>query len=250
VGGRHRSSWLASLPVPSPSAIVVGWLVLALAFGVVGWYLTSVRPLCRGELALTVHAEPAVVPPLKAAAARLRGKRAAVDGVCIHATVLDREPARVAAHVTGTASGEASPDDLPDVWVPDSTLWLDLVRAREQSKSEVPPAAVSLATSPIVVAMTRPVAGRLATQDKIAWSSLLDQLSAREPLVFGMPDPGSSAAGIAALYGLDAVLAHRHASPAALTATWRALATNAHPALRQRPARVPGRRGFGLSVQP
>jgi hypothetical protein len=233
-------------------------LVLMAAAG--GWLLAGTRRAasCEGNLVLKVHADPGIAPVLQSAADRLRGAKAAVDGVCVDATVVEREPARVAAHVTGAASGEASPEDLPDIWVPDSSLWLDLVRSKEQARPEVPPAAVSLATSPVVVAMTRSLAGRLGVQSAakatpagshpeepdappggIGWGKLLDSLSARQPLVFGMPDPVSSATGVAALYGLYGVLNQRKAPPTAVTAACRALGAHAAPTVSELTRRVP-----------
>jgi hypothetical protein len=215
---------------------------------------------CEGRFGLTVHAEPGVAPVLQAAADRLRATKSAVSGACLDVTVVEREPARVAAHLAGAASGEVSPEDLPDVWVPDSSVWLDLVRSRPETHAEVPPASVSVATSPVVVAMTQPVAAALGGRPasaapsavetrppvdqepdpaRIGWGKLLDALSGRQPLVFGMPDPVSSATGVAALYALYEVLEQRKAPPAALTATCRALGANAARTVSELTGRVP-----------
>jgi von Willebrand factor type A domain-containing protein len=258
VAGRHRQP-VASRPgrVIRTTLLSLG-VVLALVLAAGGWVLAGSRRAasCEGSLALTIHAAPGIASVLQTAADRLRGAKAAVDGVCVDATVVEREPARVAAYVAGAASGEASPDDLPDIWVPDSSLWLDMVRSDERTRSEVPPASVSIAASPVVVAMTRPVAARLAAagaatrteaapgepdapSSGIGWGRLLDALSARQPLAFGMPDPVSSATGVATLYGLYEVLTQRKAPPTAVTATCRVLGANAAPTVSELTSRVP-----------
>jgi Ca-activated chloride channel family protein len=214
-------------------------LVLLAAGGAYLLLGTPTRLSCTGQLTLTVHAQPAVAPALQAAADRLRSDRAGVEGKCIDAVVHDRDPAAVAAQAAQAASGQANASDLPDVWVPDSTMWLDLVRARRQDDAMVPATGVSVASSPVVVAMTRPVAAQVSHQDPGGWAHLLDRLSGRRPLVVGMPDPTSTAVGIAALHGLSGALARAKAPARAATATWRALAVNTAPSVNELARQIP-----------
>jgi len=226
----------------SPSRGATG-TVLASTLAIIaagGAYLllgTPSRLSCTGQLTLTVHADRVVAPALRAAADRLRSDSAAADGNCISAVVHDRDPAIVATQLYRAASTEAEAD-VPDVWVADSSLWLNVMRAREQTRSAVPATGVSLAASPVVVAMTRPVAVGLG-KARFGWAQLLDRLSGRRPLVVGMPDPASAATGIAALHGLSGALTQRKAPPRMWTATWRALAVNTAPSVGELIRRVP-----------
>jgi Ca-activated chloride channel family protein len=198
---------------------------------------SATRLVCTGQLTLTVHAQPVVAPALRVAGDRLRGSRSAVDGRCIDVVVHDRDPAAVAAQAVQAASGQAEASDLPDVWVPDSSVWLDLVRARAPRTANVPATGVSVASSPVVIAVMRPVAAQLRAG---GWGRLLDRLSGPQPLVVGMPDPTSSAVGIAALHGLSGALTRQKAPAGAATATWRALAVNIAASVNELARRVPG----------
>jgi Mg-chelatase subunit ChlD len=251
VAGRHRSFGVSGQSLRGWAKLLSGGVALAMAFISGGVVLADVWRACEGRLILTVYAEPAAAPVLRAAADRLRTDRAAVDGTCIDVSVLDRSSSRVAARLTGAASGEVAADNLPDVWVPESSLWLDLVRGGEQTRSAVPPTSVSLAVSPVVVALVRPVAQRLGSRGKIGWARLLESLFGRESLAFGMPDPASSATGMAALYGLQEVLKRRKAPPTSLTAACRSLAAHTAPTVSELTARVPAvPSGNGLQAFP
>jgi Bacterial extracellular solute-binding protein/von Willebrand factor type A domain len=259
--GRHRSATVSRTQRVFRAGLATFAVLLALALGARAWVLAGSEraAACEGRFGLTIHAEPAVAKVLQAAANRLRARKANVAGTCLDVTVLEREPARVAAHLTVAAVGDANPDDLPDVWVPDSSVWLDLVRSRPETRAEVPPASVSVASSPVVVAMTAPAAATFGvgsgsappvqSQERpgdpqvprpgIGWGRLLDAMSGRDPIVFGMPDPVSSATGVAALYALYEVLEQRKSGSAALTATCRALGVNAARTVSELMSRVP-----------
>jgi len=261
LAGRHRSATVSRSWRILRAGLLSFAVVVAMALGARAWVLAGDEPTaaCDGRLDLTIHAEPAVAPVLRDAADRLRARKANVAGTCLEATVLEREPARVAAHLTAAAAGEVDPNTLPDVWVPDSSMWLDLVRSRPEARSEVPPASVSVASSPVVVAMTEPVAAAFgvraesesptqagshpadseAASAQVGWDKLLNAVTGRQPITFGMPDPVSSATGVAALAGLLQVLEQRKAGASAVTAACKALGANAARTVNELISRVP-----------
>jgi von Willebrand factor type A domain-containing protein len=238
VVGRRHASTVDRPPSKGVTGTVLTSTLAIITAGVAYLLLGTPSQLsCTGQLTLTVHAERVVAPALRAAADRLRSDNASADGNCISAVVHDRDPATVTVQLTRAATIEAEAD-VPDVWVPDSSMWLGIMRGRAQTRSAVPATGVSLAASPVVVAMTRPVAAAFG-KARPGWAQLLDRLSGRRPLAVGMPDPASAATGIAALHGLSGALAKRKAPARTWTATWRALAVNTVPNVGELIRRVP-----------
>lgn len=237
---RHRGS-AARRSVFSglTGTVLISTLLITVAGGAYFFLKTPTRLPCMGSVTVRVSADPVVATALRSAADRLRHDNVGVDGTCIDAVVHGQDPATVAGQVARAASDEASRGELPDVWVPDSSLWLDVLRARERTKYTVPRSAVSIAASPVIVALTPAAANHLKSRPQIGWAQLLDRLSGRRPLVVGIPDPVSSATGIATLHGLATALTKRKAPASAATATWRALAVNAARSVSDLTRQVP-----------
>jgi von Willebrand factor type A domain len=72
------------------------------------------------------------------------------DGTCLRVDVQTQDPAKTVTNAAGTATA-----DLPQVWIPDSSLWLGLASAWPARPVG------SLATSPVVLATSRTSLGRL-----------------------------------------------------------------------------------------
>ncbi|WP_290058195.1 substrate-binding domain-containing protein [Amycolatopsis solani] len=115
-------------------------------------------------------------------------------------TVPQRDCYRV--EVTSSASPataaalEANGATGPDVWVPESSTWL--LQARDGGAWNLPETGQSVASSPVVLALTDEVAKQAGWPGKSpSWSDVL----AANPV--GLPDPGRDPAAIAALIGLQ-----------------------------------------------
>ncbi|WP_158647373.1 substrate-binding domain-containing protein [Actinoplanes sp. ATCC 53533] len=93
----------------------------------------------------------------------------------------------------------AAPAALPDVWLPESTLWLR--RARAAGAYQAPVEGVSVATTPVVLTLD----GRSATRlgDTLGWPQLV--ADAKPPLPVVLPDPATSPIGFGALAGIRAL---------------------------------------------
>jgi Ca-activated chloride channel family protein len=98
------------------------------------------------------------------------------QGRCVHVTVV---PKSSGAALTALAKGWAAERPQPDVWSPSGSVWLPLLEnklaASQQSSLITAPASVpKIATSPLVVAMPRPMAEALGWPGKaIGWADLL-----------------------------------------------------------------------------
>ncbi|SED47016.1 Mg-chelatase subunit ChlD [Amycolatopsis tolypomycina] len=98
---------------------------------------------------------------------------------------------------TATATAlEANGANGPDVWVPESSTWL--LQARDGGAWNLPESGQSVASSPVVLALTEDVAKQAGWPGKSpSWSDVL----AKSPV--GLPDPGRDPAAIGALLGLQ-----------------------------------------------
>ncbi|WP_165975846.1 substrate-binding domain-containing protein [Actinomadura rubrisoli] len=122
-------------------------LSMGLVLGGGGWALAMRGAGCEGPGQwLSVSADPAIAPAALAAADRFNGARRAA-GECAAVKVV----AGGSGEVAGVFRGGRG---TPDVWIPDSSLWPDLVgRAKAGG-------APSVASSPIVFALSQAAARR------------------------------------------------------------------------------------------
>ncbi|MFC4069843.1 substrate-binding domain-containing protein [Actinoplanes subglobosus] len=203
----------------------VTMLSITLIAVLAGWsgftYVDRTRsdPPCSQRTTLRVAAAPSIAPPIREIASRLTAR-----DECLDLVVEERESAEVLravartapdSAVTASGSAPASPAggksasasagvpvdpiaQTPDVWVPESTLWLR--RARAASAFGVPAEGISVATSPVVVALDQGTAERLAARKQLAWPKLVG--AAKLPVPVALPDPATSPLGFGALVGI------------------------------------------------
>lgn len=220
MAGRH-SSRRSSKRVAGSLPIMAGLLVLI----VVAWF--SFQFLadqlgddgCQAPTRVTVTADPAVAPVLAEVAGRLvRADDRSAAG-CYRVQVLSIDSATVADRLTGVEDGA-----IPDVWVPDSTYWLN--RARAGGAIDLPEAGASIASSPVVLAVVEPGAARLGWPDKqLSWADVFADSTAGT-LNIGLADPARNPVGLAGLFGVRAVTAKAAHPPAAQVEALRRLSPN------------------------
>ena len=179
------------------TAPVVGLSVL-LVLSIAAWIggdvlidrLTATR--CTSPATVQVTAAPAVAPALTEAAARLD-----VGDDC-YRVVVEAQAARetMARLVDGSGA--------PSVWVPESTMWLR--QARDSGAWRVPEAGVSVALSPVVLAVKDPARGR-------SWRELIGPGA---KAVAGIADPAKDPASLSALLAVRG-FASNEKDPAAAT---------------------------------
>ena len=130
-------------------------------------------------VALTVVSSPETSAILKQAAADYARSNPTVVGRCVQVRVADK-PAAAAANALAVGWNNDTDGPRPDVWVPSSSAWAGLLSARLAAAKQpdiVPQDHPSIATSPLVMAMPRPMATLLGWPSKpIGWSELLKVL--------------------------------------------------------------------------
>ncbi|HLL66837.1 MAG TPA: substrate-binding domain-containing protein [Micromonosporaceae bacterium] len=192
-------------------------LVVTVGLGsMAGWLLLrdTVLSACDDSpVRLSVAAAPEITPALQQAVRQWSTPERRVDGDCVAVTVTAADPADVAATVADgfqvSLAGVGRPDGrttVPDVWVPDSTMWLQRLRAA--SPSFVPGDSMPIASSPLVLAMPEPAAAALRGIDgKVTWDVLLATVTRNANLRLGIVEPGRDATGLSGLLALSGAAA-------------------------------------------
>jgi len=172
---RHNANEVGAEASRAPRAIIAFLLVGAtIAGAILALRAVSDAKSCSGALVLTVEAAPEVTAAIRSASAGYQKTEPSVDGKCVTIEVRTRA-ARETAQLLG-AGQDATAGSLPDVWIPDSTLWLDMARLQEPARTLVPATATTIATSPVVIAMPRSRAAKIGWPDQnLSWEDLLTQ---------------------------------------------------------------------------
>lgn len=170
-------------------------VVLLLGLGLVGTRYALVAGRCDGLVRLTVAASPDHAGALEALARRWSDTGPAVGGRCARVDVVSRRSDDMADRLS--PSWDTRRDGRrPDVWAPDTATWLQRAGSAETLLGSRNP---SLARTPVVVAMPRPMAEALGWPDQqIGWLSLVKQM--QDPAgwaAFGHPEWGPMRLGIA-----------------------------------------------------
>ncbi|GIJ58371.1 substrate-binding and VWA domain-containing protein [Virgisporangium aurantiacum] len=182
--------------MPPPVIWLSGALVLVLAaWASVTWINAALgSETCASPVVLEVAAAPALAPAL----GDLAGPGAA--GSCAEIRVSARDSSAYAEILANPPPGI-----LPQVWIPESSFWLG--RAQARGAFTIPETGTSIATSPVVIALTEAAAGNLGWPGRpVPWADLLGT-GANLPV--GIPDPAADPVGIAGLIGVQAATANR-----------------------------------------
>jgi hypothetical protein len=163
-------------------------------------------------LLLRVAADPAIAPVLREVAAGWTDPdEPEVNGRCVAVEVTGAATAEVASMLATSAGGlldiaaglPAAPSpagqEMPAVWIPDSSYWID--RMRSISRSMFEPDPPSLATSPVLLGVSAAGAGVLGS-GPVPPGALREPLLAglqspdQPPLPFALPEPRRDTAGL------------------------------------------------------
>jgi Ca-activated chloride channel family protein len=197
-------------------APVLGWvaagvvLVLLAGLGVTGVrYLTRER--CSGSVTAQVIASAETAGILTELSRRWARTTPSVNGVCSNVVIRSRDAA-VMAQALGTDWDSKAGGPAPDVWVPDSTAWVRRASTAAVAERMMPDRQPSLARSPAVIAMPKPMAEAIGWPGTgISWQDIVTKVAADPAgwgkygkddwgrFRFGMTDPLSSTAGLLSL---------------------------------------------------
>lgn len=179
---KRKALWLYS------GAFIVAALVAV--FGV--RLVSNIASGCGETVEFTVDADPSIAP---AFADLVTNDLPDAEGEagCLRPEIRATESAATAEQLA-TPGGTAALD-RPDMWIPDSSIWLDRVR----STNDKLPAGRSVASSPVVLATTEKVASEAGWPERNpSWSELLSGVG-----VAGTPEPAGDAGAMFALMGID-----------------------------------------------
>jgi Ca-activated chloride channel homolog len=215
--GRHESPGLpttAAKPGRRRTRAVLisaGVLVLVGALALTGWALnrpvTQVLPQCVGSISLRVTAAPDVAPTITEIADKYSETKPREGSRCIDVVVKSESSAKVADDI---AAGKGI---LPNLWVPDSSVWAEKVTLAGQQAAAAgnngSPAKVtvadSLASSPLVVVAPRPVAQAIGGDTQaFSWAALLPKIAdPGSPIKPTVTNPETTSEGLTATLTLN-----------------------------------------------
>ncbi|MFF0575777.1 substrate-binding domain-containing protein [Streptosporangium saharense] len=212
MSGRHRTDELddgyASYNLPrrrksGRGAVLVplaGSVALAVLLGVAAFVIVNRdRGCAHGTVTLRVTASPDIQPALSEIAGRFTRTSRETGGGCATVTVTGTASAAVASGLGGSG-GEVG---AMDVWIPDSSLWVNGLRAKDPA---FPAPGPSVARSPVVLAAPGTAAQQLGDDlGGASWKGMLAAANVTDPEGPGRRvrvlalDPSLNAAGLGAL---------------------------------------------------
>lgn len=235
--GRHQnapSARYASRRRPSRGrgvalASLAGALVLAVIIGIGAYVLVGSKIACDGTTHLSVAAAPDIAQAVRTVAADFNGTHDRPGEQCVQVTVSAQEPVDVFNALSGSGPVVGKIDS--DVWIPDSSLWVDLVRSASGGAGKIRTTGTNVAESPVIMAVSRALAD--ADPDRIrgaSWRSLVPAPTASAAKFDAhMLDPTHSASGMGALLAIHDKLGNGDSGLAALTAVVRRLQNRTAP---------------------
>ncbi|NRQ36777.1 solute-binding protein [Nonomuraea sp. NN258] len=191
---RRRSSGRGRVLVP-----LAGAVALAVLLGVAAFVIFNRDHDCSaGKIALRVTATPDIQPALAKVAGTYNKALHSIDSKCVEVGVTKEAAARTA---NGLLSGKTS----TDLWVADSSILLNNLRATEAGAA-LPEPGGSIAVSPVVLAAAKASAPKLSTAGlKPSWTGMISAANVANPDGPGRKvrvlalDPQKNSAGLAAL---------------------------------------------------
>jgi hypothetical protein len=197
------------------AAVIAASLLVAL-----GAKAMMVRATCNGQPA-TVHlvVSGEIEPVVTHLSTYFNRQHRQVDGHCAEVTVSSAPAASVAAELARVPAGHAGAP--ADAWIPDSQDWVEIARATPAAAKFVQPTGITVAESPLVIAMPRPAAaGTPAFGTAVGWNFLMPPAAGGPAVSPGLdvqfPDPTRSAAGLDGLIQIKRMVGHGRAARAAL----------------------------------
>jgi hypothetical protein len=224
--GRHSSVKTRGPRGRAPVIALSAALVLAL----VGWFTYDFladrlrASDCDTTTVLNVTTSPDIAPVVASTAREL-----STEDTCYEVQVTNRESEAVSESLVVSDGTEP-----PDVWIPESTIWLQ--RAQARGAWRVPVTGTSIASSPVVLALTEDAATQLGWPAKQpTWGEVLGS-----DLEIGVPDPGREPAGVSLLFGTRELLKAEPDPGAALATKFRQLSPNTVGSVPDLFTRLPG----------
>jgi Ca-activated chloride channel homolog len=168
---------------------------------------------------VNVAASNDIAPAVEAVANAFNSKNPTSAGRCVQVQVDQADSATEAAQIDGQAARQGA---AVDAWIPDSTLWVDVARSYPVGAQVVQPSGQSVARSPLMLVTTKAVAAETGVFTvPPSWALLLPSSFGGPPASMGisvdLPDPTTTATGLASLIQVGRQLGTSAAAKTALT---------------------------------
>jgi hypothetical protein len=199
------------------AAVIAAALLVALSEKTI-----SATPNCAGQTSTAqVAVTGEMAPVVQRLAVLFNAEHRQVDGRCAAVAVHAAQAATVATALAAGTWAKLRP--RADAWIPDSSLWVDVVRGSPGAVKLVHPTGLVLAETPLVIAMPRPAAAQTPVfGTSVGWQLLLPQTAGGPPQALGLnvqfPDPTLSAAGLAGLIELRRIFGYGRTARDAMAA--------------------------------
>ncbi|MDA2811115.1 substrate-binding and VWA domain-containing protein [Nocardiopsis sp. RSe5-2] len=210
-------------------AALTSAVAIILAVGLTGTYIFLNQSGCSGQdVTLDVAVSPELTTAVQGVAKEFNDQDYAVDGQCVRVSARGVASADVAYGITG--GGPTMGDTESQVWIPDSSLWVNFVK-ENSGDGVVNDTGTSVASSPLVLAQPEKVAEE--DGDEASWKTLVPTAAPGadgDDTDVRLVDPVRSSSGLATLALVsDAVGGGDEEGRAQLVAAIQALQEGATP---------------------
>ncbi len=194
--------------------LITGSVIALVAAGVTAGYAYFVKGGCSGRSEATIAVTPRIESIVQKLSVQWAATSPSVNGQCGSVTILPREAADMAIALTNDWD-TSSEGPTPDVWVPDSSAWVRKASANRAAERIMPDLQPSLARTPTVIAMPKPLADAAGmTAKPLTWQQIIAKLNSGAgwktyhheewgQFKVGLSDPQSSTPGLLALMAIS-----------------------------------------------
>lgn len=140
------------------AASVVAVLVLG---GMTAGYVYLVHRSCSGSDVATIDASQDITPILQTLDKEWAATKPAVAGRCVSVNIKPKDSALMATLLGNRTWDPTADGPAPDVWVPESSVWIRQAAADPDAEQMMPDLQPSLARTPTVIAMPKTMATAL-----------------------------------------------------------------------------------------
>jgi Ca-activated chloride channel homolog len=194
--------------------LIAASVVLLVGAGLTAAYAYVVKAGCKGEASATVIVAPRIQTIMQKLNQEWSQTSPSVHGTCAKVTVIAKESSEVANALSGEWDRKTE-GPTPDVWVPDSSAWVRKASVDADAERIMPDLQPSLARTPTVIAMPKPLADAAGmTAKPLTWQQIIEKFDAPNgwkaynhaewgPFRVGLSDPQSSTAGLLALMAIS-----------------------------------------------